>query len=160
MNNTAIKYLIEQYFEGETSLQEEQQLRTYFQQEEVAEELKEYQPLFQYFATAKQEELPSGFEEQVVVQLKRPAKRRFMRRIVQMGSVAASMLLVVGSYIWYNKTDVTPTVSDQMQINWEQYEITNEAEAYKETKAALELLSKKLNRGAKQAARGMDKVMK
>ena len=64
MNNTAIKYLIEQYFEGETSLQEEQQLRTYFQQGEVAEELKEYQPLFQYFATAKQEELPSGFEEQ------------------------------------------------------------------------------------------------
>lgn len=158
MNNTAIKQLVEKYFEGETSLVEEQQLRAYFKEGEVAEDLKTYQPLFQYFATAKKEELPSHFDERVVVKLQPPAKRRFMRRMVQMSSVAASVMLVIGAYFWYNTTDVMPPVSNQ--INWEQYEITDEKEAYKETKAALKLLSRNLNKGAKKAAKSMDRITK
>ncbi len=158
MNTIAIKQLVDKYFEGETSLVEEQQLRAYFKEGAVAEELQEYQPLFQYFATAKREELPSDFDERIVIELQRPAKRRFMRRMVQMSSVAASVMLMVAAYFWYPTTELPSTVSNQ--INWEQYEITDEEEAYKETKAALKLLSRNLNRGAKKAAKSMDKITK
>jgi hypothetical protein len=51
MNTTDIEQLINKYFEGLTSLEEERRLREYFQGEEVAEEWKTYQPLFQYFSS-------------------------------------------------------------------------------------------------------------
>ena len=52
MNN--IKILIEKYFEGLTSLDEEQQLRDYFRQENVPQELEMYKPLFQYFVSERE----------------------------------------------------------------------------------------------------------
>jgi hypothetical protein len=45
--------LIDKYFEGLTSLQEEQTLRDYFQGETIAEGLKMYQPMFQFFAAER-----------------------------------------------------------------------------------------------------------
>lgn len=156
MNTVTIKQLVAKYFEGETSLTEEQQLRAYFQQAVVAEELQQYQPLFQYFAAAKQTTLPEQFDARVETALQGPAKRRFMRRVVQLSSVAASVMLVIGSYFWYNTTEVSPPAATQ--IDWKKYEISDPDEAYQETKAALELLSRKMNKGAKQAAKGMDKI--
>lgn len=154
---TDIDQLLERYFEGNTSLAEEQQLRNYFNGEEVAEDLRSYQPLFQYFAQAKQTQLPSQFEQELEVVLNRPAKRRFMRRMIQMGSVAASVMLVIGSYFWYNTSGIEPVA--EQQIQWEQYEIQDPDLALKETKRALKLLSKQLNSGTKKVAKSVDKVM-
>ena len=44
-----IQELIDGYFEGLTSLKEEEKLREYFRGENVPEEWKIYQPIFQYF---------------------------------------------------------------------------------------------------------------
>lgn len=44
-----IKQLIEKYFEGESSLEEEQQLRRYFRRNDVPDELKHYADQFRYF---------------------------------------------------------------------------------------------------------------
>jgi len=52
MNN--IKILIEKYFEGLTSLDEEQKLRDYFQQENVPQEWEMYKSLFQYFNSERE----------------------------------------------------------------------------------------------------------
>ena len=157
MKQVNIKQLLEKYFEGATSLAEEQQLRTYFNSSEVAEELQAYQPLFQYFAQAKKTKLPQQFEGELEAVLQRPAKRRFMRRVLQMGSVAASVMLVIGSYFWYYGADMD-TVAEQ-QIQWEQYEIEDPEQALKETKKALKLLSRKLNSGTKKVAKSVDKVV-
>jgi hypothetical protein len=46
-----IESLIEKYFEGLTSLEEERLLRKYFQEEEIAEEWEIYKPLFQFFSS-------------------------------------------------------------------------------------------------------------
>jgi len=50
-----IEALIEKYFEGLTSLDEEQVLRDYFQREDLPEELKTHAPLFQYFSSERKE---------------------------------------------------------------------------------------------------------
>jgi hypothetical protein len=44
-----IEMLIEKYFEGFTSLKEEQQLRKYFQRKKIPEHLKTYKPVFMFF---------------------------------------------------------------------------------------------------------------
>ena len=51
-----IEKLIEKYEEGETSLKEEQVLKTYFSQETVASHLEVYKPMFAYFSVNQQEQ--------------------------------------------------------------------------------------------------------
>ena len=59
-----IESLLEKYNEGETTLQEEIQLRDYFtQQESVPEEWVVYRQLFQYYAQAQKETLTSQNKE-------------------------------------------------------------------------------------------------
>jgi hypothetical protein len=48
-----IKGLLDKYFEGNTSLQEEQDLRNYFSSKTVDKDLSKYAPLFQYFKTER-----------------------------------------------------------------------------------------------------------
>ncbi len=49
-----INNILAKYWEGQSSLEEEAQLRSYFLSNEVAEEHKEYVPLFQFYASESQ----------------------------------------------------------------------------------------------------------
>ncbi len=57
MDYKYIEQLLERYWEGETTLQEESILRTFFSQEAIPEALQQYQPLF---ADELQKEEPLG----------------------------------------------------------------------------------------------------
>lgn len=48
MNTKKIEQLLEKYFEGETTLNEEKELRDFFQQDEIPEHLKSYTDQFSY----------------------------------------------------------------------------------------------------------------
>ncbi|MDR1523768.1 MAG: hypothetical protein LBS79_00735 [Tannerella sp.] len=50
-----IELLIEAYFNGLTSLKEEQLLRDYFREDDLPEALKVYQPIFRYLAAERKE---------------------------------------------------------------------------------------------------------
>lgn len=54
MEYNNVKQLLGKYFEGETSLQEEQQLRSYFASDTVDEEFEEYASLFGAFQKASE----------------------------------------------------------------------------------------------------------
>jgi len=58
MESNRIEQLLESYFEGITSLEQEQALRTYFTGKEVAPHLESYVGMFSAFAKAQQETLP------------------------------------------------------------------------------------------------------
>lgn len=62
MNTEKIKQLIDQFYEGQTSLEEEQQLRTYFQQEEIPEELQSHADYFRYSEAMSDETASTGFD--------------------------------------------------------------------------------------------------
>ena len=84
-----IKALIEKYFEGQTSCEEESRLRRYFAAEEVAEELEVYRPLF----------LCLDEEVRQYQAASAPAKarpRRIYRLLYYVGGMAAGLLLLVG----------------------------------------------------------------
>lgn len=82
-----IDEILERYFEGETSLEEEQVLRDYFSQPNINEEHKIYAPMFEFFI----QEQESGIEE--ITENK--GKKRHLSVWI---SIAASIVLLVGAY--------------------------------------------------------------
>jgi hypothetical protein len=118
-----IEKLMEKYFEATTSVAEEETLRQYFLKGEVAPHLEQYQPLFQYFSKAKEE------------QYTRPVPLKPRKLYVKWVSVAAVAVLVFGVYLGNN------------------YQEKREAEyAYAQTKKALGLLAANFSRGTEKVA--------
>ena len=97
-----MKMLLEKYFEGDTSLWEEQELRDYFSSKTVDKELIAYAPLFQYFKT---ERAP-----------KRNVSNRFYNRNLMLRSLigtAACVALLLGFFFSSNPISPTVEVEDE-----------------------------------------------
>ncbi len=58
MDEQKIQDLLQRYFDGATSLEEERKLQQFFSREEIPGELKKYQPLFAFFTEEKAIEPP------------------------------------------------------------------------------------------------------
>ncbi|MDP2058945.1 MAG: hypothetical protein U1C58_11015 [Flavobacteriaceae bacterium] len=121
----SIEKLLEKYFEAETSLQEEKQLKDYFSSGKAAPHLAQYASLFGYFEQSKKELAP-------VITFKKPSKINYIRWM----SVAA--VLVIGFSVYFNY---------QQKKQEKQTEL-----AYQQVKEALEMLSENFNNGAKEMA--------
>ena len=113
-----IDELLNKYFEGETSCEEERELRRYFTEANVIpEHLQMYRPLFACLdkeAKAHQS-LPQETEN-------KKAKTRHLiprRLYYTIGSVAAGLLILVGIANLYQQIAVTPT--DYVVINGKRY---------------------------------------
>ncbi|HFA48611.1 MAG TPA: hypothetical protein ENJ95_06270 [Bacteroidetes bacterium] len=152
-----MKNLIEKYFDGKTSLQEEAELRAYFNSDQVEESLQQYQPLFQYFKNEKEVQLSEGFEAQLFEKMEGGAKvvkmktwRPNLLRIAAVGAV----LLAAFLYFYENKN----TPPQHAQIDWSKYEVTNETMALKETEKAFEILASSLNKGKNKTAKELAKT--
>ena len=123
-----IEKLLEKYDNGETNLKEEQQLRAYFTQEDVAPHLESYKVMFQYFTNTKEETFTKDI----------PVQRKKQNYIYQWISAAAVILVLFGIFTQFNGDD--PKTFD---------DLTNEEQmAYDQTKEAFDLLSSKFNEGA------------
>ncbi len=73
MDYKYINQLLDRYWQGETSLEEEQILRAFFSQLCVPEELAKYRPLFNYEQTeAKQTRLGDDFDERIMSMIDEP----------------------------------------------------------------------------------------
>ncbi|MEW4922543.1 hypothetical protein [Algibacter sp. 2305UL17-15] len=82
LNN--IEKLLEKYENGETSLKEEQALKSYFSQDNVAPHLEHYKPMFTYFLGNQQ--------EQFTKDLPLKAKKKFDLKWIAVAAVAVIML--------------------------------------------------------------------
>lgn len=87
-----IDQLINDYFEGRTSCEEERQLRLYFASDGVREDLRKYKPLFAYF----EEEIASAAEAEEEKAARRtvPRKRRTLWYYPVAAAVACVLLLL------------------------------------------------------------------
>lgn len=119
------KALLDQYFEGETTLAEEQELRDYFAAGDVADELRQYAPLFR-FAASERELVGSR------VQLPREEKSGN-----QWLAVAASVVVLIGVGI--------AVFQQPRQKDLGTYD--DPEVAFRETQKALALLSTQVNKG-------------
>lgn len=70
MDYKYINQLLDRYWKGETSLEEEEILRAFFSQGELPAELKPYQALFSYeMGEAKQENLGDDFDQKMMAMI-------------------------------------------------------------------------------------------
>ena len=129
MEFNKMEALLEKYFEGETSIAEENELKNYFSSPDVAPDLEQYKPLFGYFADAKKE----NFEKNVPLI---PKKQN-----VAWLSIAASIavLIGIGSYAYFN--------IDKEKENKELGTYEDPKEALEATQKALAMLSNHVNTG-------------
>lgn len=112
-----IDELLNKYFEGETSCEEERELRRYFTEEEVPEHLQMYRPLFACLdKEAKAYQSPPEKSENKKVKTEHLIPRRLYYTI---GSIAAGVLVLIGIANLYQQITVTPT--DYVVINGKRY---------------------------------------
>lgn len=129
MESVNVKKLLDAYFEGNTSLEEEKALQNYFNSETVADEFIEYQPIFVGLKAAKEERSSKTFNL--------PESRP--KAIKTWWYSAAALLVVafgVGSFYF-------------SQPNYSQEE-KDALAAFEKSKNAMMLLSENLNKGAEQ----------
>jgi hypothetical protein len=137
MELARIEELIEKYFQGETTLVEEKQLKQYFSTETVAAHLEHYKPLFNYL-TVNDKEL---FNKELSL----PSKKRFSAAWI---AIAASLVFfgVLFAYLNYKPSPApAQVVSDLGSFD-------SPEEAFEETQKALALLSENVNEGVKSIA--------
>ena len=160
MKEQEIKYLIEKYFEGETTLQEEAQLHLYFAQPQVHPSLQVYQPMFQFFREEQQKELSETFDARLLqaIQATPPPQLGVRHLYYKIASAAAVVLLLLGGW-WAYQQSSQPKAPAQA-IDWSKYEPKTPEEAYQILKTSLKKASQELNEGAGMATEEIGKVRK
>jgi len=135
MDYKKISVLLEKYWEGESTLEEEAALRDFFSTShpDLPEELLEAAPLFQYF----QVEAEKVWEAPPVKVVKLSPWRHWMK-------YAAVMLVAVG--IGYALKQHQQR-QQQVLVAMQQEDMNDPQKAFDQTKKALQLLAKNLHKG-------------
>ena len=131
-----IEKLIEKYENAETSLQEEQELKAYFQKDAVPAHLLEYKALFNYFDQSSTERYTKS------IQLK-PRKMNW-----KWLSIAAAVTLLVSIYTFDRFGPISDSERQEAEL------------AYQETQKAFQLISQNLNKGNTVAFAGLQEFEK
>lgn len=104
MDYKYINQLLDRYWKGETSLEEEEILRAFFSQDELPDELKPYQALFSYeMGEAKQEALGDDFDQKMMAMIedeytKKPNKAKVIsltKRLKPLFKAAAVVAIIL-----------------------------------------------------------------
>jgi len=127
-----IENILDKYFQGETTIAEEKELKEYFSSSNVAQHLEQYKPLFGYFSQVKQQKTT----QEIPLQTK--------KRNVAWLSIAASavVLLGIGTFYYVSEEQTTPVVAQSELGTYDDPE-----EALAATQKALALLSNNVNVG-------------
>lgn len=148
MEYNEIRTLLDRYWEGETSLEEEELLRSFFadHQQNLPPDLQEAAPLFGYFATEATRQVPAMPEmeapQTIVVTMPRPWQH-WMK-------YAAALLMAAGLTYSVQQYRIKQDQTNNALVLHQEDTYDDPEKAYAATKKALELLAKNLNKGTAQ----------
>ena len=141
MDSKRIEELLVKYWDGETSLEEEAQLREYFRQP-VADQWKETAALFRYFDEERKKSLNDVSFDEGVFEKAREPKRATSVNLVQNTIRMAAGIAVLLAATWFIYTEVN---KQQKGV------IEDPKVAFEETKKALLMISSGFNKAEEQA---------
>ena len=124
-----VEILLEKYFQAETSITEEKELRSYFSTQNVAPHLEQYKAIFGFYTDAKQQK----FSQEMTL---KPRKNKTI-----WFSVAATIVLFLGIVAFFMVNRNMPIPENELG-SYDNPEI-----AFRETQKALALLSTNVNVG-------------
>ena len=164
MHMTTIDKLLDKYWAGETSLNEEAQLRDYFSGTDIAESHRPFAEVFVYQNKIAQATLPDDFEAEILKEIANQHSRAVVKPITRIRkwlAVAAAVLFLLTAGIFFLKT---PSSSNELAeiphliINGEVYYPASEEEAYELTRQALLLVSSKMNKEPKASIKSLKNI--
>ena len=143
MSSKEIEELLERYYEGETTLAEEEKLRAFFLTEKIPPHLAEHASFFRFQTAEMNETTDPDFEEKLLLRLEEEIpvvslhnpKRKFYFVV----GMAAGLIILAGLFFTFQSDLSKDQIKDQdVRI------------AYEQTQKALLLLSANLNTGLNQ----------
>ncbi len=118
MNTEKIRQLLEKYYDGQTTTDEESLLKEFFSSRDVPDELKSDREIFNYFVLSSGIPEPAtGFEKRIIDNVEKAEQRTSgsrMRRIYRFVSgIAAGIIIVTGLYfLFIDRPENSDTFSD------------------------------------------------
>jgi len=147
MDSSRINELLKKYWNCETSLEEEQELREHFKMRPVSDDLKETAALFHYFEENKKKSLSDiTFDGGVIEKIRTPPKRTKMVSLVYNSMRFAAGLTVVLVATWFIRTEVRKSTPQELVDTYDDPKM-----AFEETKKALMMISKSFGTAEEQA---------
>ena len=141
MKEEDLKRLIDRYYSGESTEEEEIALRDYFRKENIPEGYEAEKVIFGFYSESEDIPEPSiGFEARILAGIdasdRQSASLKLKKYLLPLISTAAGLLLLAGSYFFFvSRAEPRDTFKDP-------------AMAYAETLKILREVSLQLNRGA------------
>ena len=138
-----LQILLDKYFDGESTLEEDMQIKRFFRENSnLPDELKRTRAMFDFFQKESSNKLEKELNFIKETQKTKPAK---IQRIVYLiTSIAASILLFFSVLTYMNKTNEQKIYA---YVNGKP--VMDKEQAKQETEKALLLVSKNLNEGTK-----------
>lgn len=139
MKTNEVKYLLQQYFNGESTTEDERKLESYFCSGNIDSELKEYQEFFSGLSMMQEVEGEETIEDDILKHIDAYENRQKTKTLGMwkwVTGIAASIILVIGSYLIYEQ---------QQQPYQDTFD--NPQMAYAQAKEALTYMSAKYNQG-------------
>jgi hypothetical protein len=138
MNEEELKKLIQKYYNGESTEEEENALRVFFRKHDIPRGYEAEKLIFGYYDDSESIPAPSNdFEAQILAAIDASANKGDWRKfILPFMSAAAGILILFGAYFFFTaKTEMKDTYTDPKL-------------AYLETMKILHQVSTQLNEGA------------
>ena len=145
-----IGLILERFYQGETTLEEERLLQDYFSSNAVPEELMPDRELFQTFASSGGSvTLPKDLNKKILNTIDRAQRKdERLKRIslYSLSGLAAGLLALIVVYVFFLRTDRPALIASQQVMDT--YE--DPMDAYQEAKRTLAYVSVKLNQGTSE----------
>ena len=142
-----IRMMLDRFYRGETSLEEEKILENYFSSTTVPEALIPDKELFQSFGTERELiVVPDDLNQKIFTSIDQVERKETKTRrisIFSLSGLAAGLLVMVAVYLFYIRTDRPSLLaSNQMKDTYE-----DPMDAYEEAKRTLAYVSSKMKNG-------------
>jgi len=145
-----IRKMLDRFYLGETTLEEERMLYEYFSSHTVPEEFLADKELFQTIGTGDQAiRVPDDLNQKIINSIEQVDKKETRTRrisVFSLSGLAAGLLIMIAVYLFYIRTDSSPLLaSNQMEDTY-----GDPMDAYEEAKRTLAYVSAKLNNGTSE----------
>lgn len=154
-NIERLKYLLERFYDGNSTLDEEAELSDLLLNADLPKEFKFDKELFASLVSASEPvEVPGDLNQKIISLIDEEAKTESRTRRINLFSIsalAAGLLLILSVYLVF--------LRDQSQDYVTEYSVEDPVKAYEETRKALDLISEKWNTGTAEL-KNLDEVNK
>jgi hypothetical protein len=146
MDSNRIDDLLNKYWNCESTLEEEQELREYFKGKNIPEQLRETASLFRYFEENKKKDLhDASFDKEILERVKSPKKTAISRVLYNSMRIAAGIAVLVVA-TWFVRNEIRKSSPTQVVDTYNDPKM-----ALEETKKALLMISKGFGKAEEKA---------